>query len=355
MTAHETNAFQALPEDLLQAVPTLTEREARKILSWVHRTGRLPDKTPSGIRRDPYLEVFGRFHVEDLTVVERAPSQLDPFVKLGFSCPDGAFVEAVRIPLEKPGRFVACVSSQAGCGLGCAFCATGKLGLARNLNAWEIVQQVRHIRAELPSPGRIHGVVFQGMGDPLANLSAVIRSVRVMTNPSLLAIDARAITVCSAGILKSLPMLFSELPQVRVAISLGSAIPEVRAQLMPIEKANPLTKVLDAVADQARATTIAPMLAYTLLHEVNDNEENLDALARLLDDFTRRAGFPPRLSLIQYNSYPSSTFCASTSDRTDAFRTKLGAMGIPVVRRYSGGSDVGAACGQLGMNRTRER
>jgi 23S rRNA (adenine2503-C2)-methyltransferase len=344
------NLLSILPDELVSRIPELTLPEARRLLSIVHRRGDLPTVTPSGVRRAPFLSVRDCFHVDRLLLVQRCPSRLDPFVKYAFRAPDRAIIEAVRIPLERPHRFVACVSSQVGCALGCAFCATGRLGFARSLHAWEIVDQVRLVRDELPEAGRIHGVVFQGMGEPLANVDAVIRSIRVMTDPSMLAIDGRAITVCTAGVRSAIPRLLSALPAVRLGISIGSAIAEKRAALMPIEKRSPLRQVLDLAADHARETRIAPMLAYTLLAGVNDGPDDLEAMKALVAAFVARAQMAPRISLIAYNSIgPADVFAASPPDRSDWFRRALGSTGVPVVRRYSGGADVGAACGQLGM------
>lgn len=342
--------LSVLPDELVTLSPGITLPEARRILSLAHRTGRLPPVTPAGIRRAPYLAVRSSFDVATLPIIDRRASALDPFVKYALRAADGAIVEAVRIPLERPGRFVACVSSQVGCAIGCAFCATGRMGLARNLRAWEIVEQVRQLRDELPHKGRMHGVVFQGMGEPLANVEEVIRSVRVMSDPSLLAIDARAITVCTSGHGRGLKTLIAELPNVRLGISIGSALPAVRAKLIPLEHAYPLRDILQVAAAHARATRIAPMLAYTLLAGINDRDADIEALADLARGFADDAGIPPRVSLIAYNRIGEhDPFAPSPPERVEAVRRVVGALGIPVVRRYSGGSDVGAACGQLGM------
>jgi len=342
--------LSALPHELVEHAPGLSLPEARRILSLVHRQGQLPAVTPAGIRRGPYLQVRSSFVVPSLSVVQRRPSRLDPFIKYALRCPDGSIIEAVRIPLERPGRFVACVSSQVGCAIGCAFCATGRMGLSRNLDAWEIVDQVRKLRDDLPHDARMHGVVFQGMGEPLANVRQVVRSIRVMCDPSLLAIDARAITVCTSGHLRGLRTLVEELPNVRLGISIGSAIAHERARLIPLERSNPLAEVLQVAASHAKATRIAPMLAYTLLAGVNDSDAHIEALADLAKRFAESAGIAPRVSLIAYNRIgDGDPFSASPPERVDALRRAVGRLGIPVVRRYSGGSDVGAACGQLGM------
>ena len=157
-----------------------------------------------------------------------------------------------------------CVSSQVGCALACAFCATGRLGLTRNLAAWEIVEQVRLVRARLPR-GRVSGVVFQGMGEPLANLDAVLAAIAVLTEPCAQGIDARAITVCTAGLPSGIRRLAHEAPNVRLGLSLSSAIAAHRRRVMPIADRHDLDDVLAAVAEHARTTGHAPMWAVTLL------------------------------------------------------------------------------------------
>ncbi|MFW5739194.1 MAG: radical SAM protein [Myxococcota bacterium] len=343
-----------LPEELVARIPALEPPEARRLLSIVHRTGRVPSTTPAGIRRDPFHQVCDSLTLQTLVPVSRRPSKLDPFVKYAFKTPDDATVEAVRIPLERPNRFVVCVSSQTGCALRCAFCATGRLGKGRNLLAWEIVDQVRQVRDDLPTQGRVHGVVFQGMGEPLANVDAVAQSIRVMTDPSLQSIDGRAITVSTAGLVRPLPKLLAAVPRIRLGVSIGHADPSRRVALMPIEASNPLADVLDIAAEHARTTHIATMLAYTLLDGINDAESDAAALAELLRRYVQRAGMAPRVSLIAYNPIGSDDPLAPSSPaQAERFRQRLRQEGVPVVRRYSGGADVGAACGQLGMELSR--
>ena len=344
------------PEELAERFQGIEPKEARRILSIVHRTGSVPTFAPPGVRRESFALVRDQLELRTLELVKRRPSALDPFVKYAFRTADDRLVEAVRIPLEKPGRFVVCVSSQTGCGMGCAFCATARLGSGRNLAAWEIIDQVRQVRDDLPVPGRVHGVVFQGMGEPLANVDALIQSVGVMTDSSLQSIDCRAITVSTAGLLKPLPHLLASVPRVRLGISIGHADPEKRRALMPVESANPLRLVLDVAADHARESHIATMLSYTLLRDVNDSEQDADAFLSLLERYVNRAGMAPRVSLISYNPIgPLDPFLPCTSEQADRFRKRLGVMKIPVVRRYSGGADVGAACGQLGMECGKDR
>lgn len=342
--------LQALtPARLHERVPEVTEAEARRLLSALHRELG-PGAQLRNVRRSAREAVARVSHVPELRVVARAASDLDPFVKLLFEGADGARFEAVRIPLERPGRFSVCVSSQVGCALGCTFCETGRLGLRRNLEAWEIVEQIRAVRRTLDASAgqRVHGVVFQGMGEPLANADRVIEALHVLSNPSTLAIDARAITVCTAGLPAGIRRLAAETPNVRLAVSLGSARPDTRRRLMPITAAHPLEEVLAAAAEHARATGHSPLFAYIPLAGQTDTPADAEALAQLLHDFTTRAGRRPRLSLVPYNPGRSDSEHRRSDAPSEArFRALLAGHGVSAHRRYSGGSDVAAACGQL--------
>ncbi len=339
------------PEELADAIAGLSLSEARKIVSAVHRHDVLPASVRA-VRRSSLALVRDSGYLPAFSVRAAQSSRVDPFVKYALETADGLIIEAVRIPLEHPGRFSVCVSSQAGCGLGCAFCATGLMGLRRNLRTWEIVEQVRVVRRLLDGSisSRIHGVVFQGMGEPLANLENVIAAVRVLSEPSALAIDSRAITVCTAGIPDGIRRLGRALPKVRLAISIASARREIRSRLMPIDRAHPLVEVVDAAVEHAQLTGLAPMWAITPLAGVNDSDVDAHALADLACSFSRRAGIRPRISVIPYNSIGragNDMFSRTGEERERAFRGILADYGIGSHKRYSGGEDVYAACGQL--------
>jgi 23S rRNA (adenine2503-C2)-methyltransferase len=336
-------ALQAVtPADLIGAVAGIEPGEARKLIAAVHRGE--PVAASSAVRRSAAEAVRAAGEVKALEVVAESASAIDPFVKYLLASGSARF-EAVRIPLEHPDRFVVCVSSQVGCALACAFCATGRLGLERNLAAWEIVEQVRVVRARL-ARGRVHGVVFQGMGEPLANLDAVLQAIRVFSEPCALGIDARAITVCTAGLPSGIRRLAAEAPRVRLGISISSAIPAHRKAVMPIADRHDLEDVLAAAADHARLTGLAPMWAVTLLDGVNDSAGDARALADRARAFHAATGARPRISLLDYNAIGDGDRFAR-SPRMPAFRDVLSAAGLPSHRRYSGGSDVAAACGQL--------
>jgi 23S rRNA (adenine2503-C2)-methyltransferase len=339
------------PEELARALPGVELAEARRIVSTVHRDRdhSLPN---SGVRRSARELAVARGAVPSLRIADKARSALDPFVKFLLETHDGKLIETVRIPLERPGRFSVCVSSQVGCALACAFCATGRLGLGRNLETWEIVEQVRVVRRSLePARGeRVHGIVFQGMGEPLANLERVFAAVRVLTDPSAGAVDARKITICTAGLPAGIRRLAAELPRVRLGWSIGSAKPGERRRLMPIDDAHPLEEVYAAAVEHAKTTQLAPLWAVTLLQGVNDAEDHAHALAALALRFRGDTGFFPRISVIPYNRIADdqSDPFRRVSDAAEAgYRRALHERGVFTHKRYSGGSDVGAACGQL--------
>ncbi len=345
--------LQALtPDALSEAIPLVSLAEARKIVGAVHRFECLPASVRM-VRRTTLDAVRAAGVLRRLDVCAVHRSRVDPFVKYALKTYDGHVIETIRIPLERNGRFSVCVSSQAGCGLGCGYCATGQMGLLRNLEAWEIIDQALAIRRDLDRTQRqrVHGIVFQGMGEPLANLVHVLQAIRVFCEPSSLAIDSRAITVCTAGIPEGILRLAREAPKVRLGISIGSARPEVRQRLMPIARIHPLERVLEAVAEHTRLTELAPMWAVTPLAEVNDTREDARALAACARTFLNRTGMRPQIRLIPYNPIDIAgrePFSRSDDARESAFWRVLHDEGFSARKRYSGGADIFAACGQLG-------
>ncbi len=347
----------AIQGELPEALATRVGCEAgdvRRFCAAIHQRDKDPFREPSSrVSRQTRQRLALDYRIGQLEIAERAASPCDGFVKYLMASEDGARVECVRIPLEKAGRFTVCVSSQVGCALDCRFCATGRLGLTRNLETWEIVEQVRRVRLDLPEKTRIHGVVFQGMGEPLANVERVITAIEVLSHPALQAIDQRNITVCTSGIASGIRRLTESQLRIRLGWSLGSARPELRRQLMPIEGAQPLRSVLDAVVDHVRQTANAPMLAVTLLSGVNTSPEDAAALRELALELAARSGLMPRVSLVPYNPIGGEDpFRRATADEAERFRESLRSAGFPVVRRYSGGADIAAACGQLAAQHT---
>jgi 23S rRNA (adenine2503-C2)-methyltransferase len=280
--------------------------------------------------------------VPHLTCIEKAVSGRDGFVKYLFRGTGPEPFEAVRIPLlHRPDdpKYVVCVSSQVGCALGCAFCATGRLGFRRNLAAWEIVDQVVQVQADSEHP--VRGVVLMGMGEPLLNYERVMRAAQVLSEPCGMAIDAKAITISTVGVVPMIRRFTAERRPYRLVVSLTSADPERRRELLPIENTYPLPELLAAVREHQAATGTRVTLAWTLLAGINTRPED----ARRLAEWT--AGLPVKLDLIDVND-PTGQFRPPDREELDRFRDALRAeLGMPVARRYSGGQDVHGGCGML--------
>ena len=339
--------LQALTPERLAETLAISLPEARKVHAQVQREV-FGKQTLQGVRRESLVRIRAEGQIPGLSLVAERRSQLDPFVKYALSTHDGHVIETVRIPLQNPGRFSVCVSSQVGCALGCKFCATGRMGLTRNLETWEIVEQVRSVRRGLTA-GRVHGVVFQGMGEPLSNLDHVLETIEVLKEPCGLAIDARNITVCTSGLPQGIRRLAREAPKVRLGLSIGSVRQEKRARLMPIAQAHPFDEVLSAAAEHAERTGLSPMWAVTPLSGVNDSYEDGEALGATARAFWERTGVRPRISVIPYNSIDdrSDPFVRTSDVRQAEFVRGIASTGYRAHQRYSGGSDVNAACGQL--------
>ena len=276
-----------------------------------------------------------------LDVVERATDPADGFVKYLFRHPDGALSEAVRIPLEKPNHFTVCLSSQVGCAMGCRFCATASLGLTRNLEAWEIVSAFSIVRDE--APGRVTGAVFMGQGEPLANYDEVVRACRVLSHPCGGRIDASMITISTVGLVPQIRRFVKDDLPHRLIVSLVSAIPERRRELLPIAGRYSLHELASVLRDYETSCNNRVTVAWVLLSGVNTGEDEVQALVELLGDLRLR------LNLIDLNEteHAPTIFKRATEAERQTLMDRLSTLGFPVVRRYSGGSQKHAACGML--------
>jgi 23S rRNA (adenine2503-C2)-methyltransferase len=281
-----------------------------------------------------------------LTLLEKCVSPTDGFAKYLFRGDGPDAFEAVRIPLlHRPGdeKYVVCVSSQVGCALGCVFCATGRMGFRRNLATWEIVDQVMQVRADSPHP--VRGVVFMGMGEPMLNYDRVMAAARIMSESCGLAINARAITVSTVGVVPMIRRFTRERQPYRLVVSLTAADRELRRRLLPIENTHPLPELMAAVREHQEATGERVMLAWTLLSGLNTRPEDARRLAELT------AGLRVKIDLIDVND-AAGEFVPPTAEELRLFRDALSvALRQPIVRRYSGGKDIHGACGMLAGTR----
>jgi 23S rRNA (adenine2503-C2)-methyltransferase len=297
----------------------VSARLARRLQAAVLRDGaaEVPAAMPEVPRR-VLDRVRAAAVIPRLELLDKADSPRDGFRKYLFRGDGPAPFEAVRIPLlhrPEDSKYVVCVSSQVGCAMGCAFCATARLGFRRNLAAWEIVDQVVQVRLDSPHP--VRGVVFMGMGEPLLNYDRVMHAARILSEPCGPAIDAKAITVSTVGIVPSIRRFTAERRPYR------------------------LPELMEALHEYHRATGRRVTLAWTMMSGVNTRPVD----ARLLADLT--AGLPVLIDLIDVND-PTGRYRPPSAEELSAFRDALRAeLGMPVVRRYSGGQDIAAACGML--------
>jgi 23S rRNA (adenine2503-C2)-methyltransferase len=269
--------------------------------------------------------------------------------KILFVLADGAQVEAVLMGYER--RHTACISTQAGCGIGCSFCATGQGGLQRNLTSGEIVEQVLFFARESPisnlqsrvpyHPSPITHIVFMGMGEPFANYNQVMGAVRRLNDPSGFNFGARRMTISTVGLVPGIRRFAAENIQVNLAVSLHAATDDLRSRLVPINKQYPLSALLPAVREYIAQTHRRVSFEWALIEEVNDTPEQARALAALVK------GMLCHVNLIPLNPTSGYPGAASTRERIAAFRSVLEPAGIPNTLRLRRGIDIQAGCGQL--------
>ncbi|HTO97372.1 MAG TPA: radical SAM protein [Myxococcales bacterium] len=336
----------------------VNEEVGRKLMAAAVQRGERDLSGVRGVRKEVLRRIAEASSAEPLAIVRRELA-VDGFLKYLFELEDGAQVEAVRIPVpcEAPGadtsawqgkekKYIVCLSSQAGCALACAFCATGEMGFRRNLSAAEIVGQALAVRAEADRP--LRGAVFMGMGEPFLNYEEVIRAARILSHPCGASIDGRAITISTAGIVPQIRRFTAEGHKFRLAVSLTHGVARKRLPLMPVEKKHPTGALVAALHDHARARRTRVLVEYVLLGGVNDSVEDARALAALLD---RRL---VKVDLIDVNGTTGGFRRASVQARS-AFLDVLAGAGMPFAIRYSGGQDVAAGCGQLAGSGTERR
>jgi 23S rRNA (adenine2503-C2)-methyltransferase len=314
---------------------------ARQTYSWVYGRGVTDFSSMINLPRALRAELAERMDAHCVTVNSVRTSTVDGTRKLSIGLRDGLAVESVL--MFDGGKSTVCVSTQVGCALGCAFCATGRMGLARNLSAGEIVGQVMAAAALLDRTAAVSrvNVVFMGMGEPLANTANLFKALRILNEPDGLAIGARRMTVSTVGLPPGIHRLARLDLQVGLAISVNAADDDLRSQLMPVNKRHSLDKAIEAAADYASKTRRRVTLEYVLLGGVNDRKKDAAALA----DIAHR--LPCKINIIEYNGFAGAGFRQATPGALARFVDYLYDRAPAVMVRHSKGADIGAACGQL--------
>jgi 23S rRNA (adenine2503-C2)-methyltransferase len=334
--------------DLAELFESLGEKpyRARQIMRWLYERhvtdfGAMTDLS-AGLRKQ-----LGEIARADLPSVLKHEHSADGTRKWLLDVGAGQAVETVFIP--EPNRGTLCISSQAGCALDCAFCATGHQGFNRNLSSAEIVGQVVLAARDLhPTP--ITNVVFMGMGEPLANYRNVLPVVRLLVDEAAYGLSRRRVTISTAGLVPQLDKLAGDC-NVALAVSLHAPTDDLRDRLVPINRLHPIAELLDSCWRYAeRLASRQITFEYVMLDGVNDAVPQARQLVRLLK------GKPAKINLIPFNAFPESDFRCSSPRAIDAFWRTLRDAGLIATIRRPRGDDIAAACGQLaGRVRDRQR
>ena len=316
---------------------------AKQIHQWLWQKGATSFEQMSNLPKSLRQKLENDFYLPVTKIHSYQQSPTDQTIKYTFQLADNQLIEGVLIPSRSSQRVTACISTQVGCPLGCKFCATGTMGLRRNLEWYEIYDHLFILNQEsFKHFGRkLTNIVVMGMGEPLLNLDNTLRAIELITSQQGLGFSPQRITLSTVGIIKKLYRLADLQPKFNLAISLHSAIDEVRSSIMPVNKSNPLPELIKALKYFHRKTGKRFTFEYLMLYQVNDSIKDAKALA----EFTRN--FPSKINLIEYNETPGSRFRKSPPERVEAFKNFLEKRNLIVTVRRSKGSDIAAACGQL--------
>jgi 23S rRNA (adenine2503-C2)-methyltransferase len=331
---------------------------ATQLFRWIHQKGASDFDAMSDLAKSLRAKLAGHAEVRALPVISEHVSA-DGTIKWLFDVGDGNAVETVYIPEEDRGTL--CVSSQAGCAVGCRFCSTGHQGFSRNLNTGEILAQLwyaehrLHARQGLaPTDRVIDNVVMMGMGEPLQNYTALVPALRVMLDDHAYGLSRRRVTVSTSGVVPMIERLREDCP-VALAVSLHAPFDPLRDDLVPLNRKYPISELLAACRHYMGA---APrdfiMFEYCMLDGVNDADDHARALAELM----RRERVPAKFNLIPFNPFPASGLKRSSRERVLAFARILQEAGFVTTIRKTRGDDIDAACGQLAgevLDRTNAR
>jgi 23S rRNA (adenine2503-C2)-methyltransferase len=337
--ATRRNLLGSPPAELERFFASLDEKpfRARQIMQWLYQRRVLDFAAMTDLSKS-LRSVLQDVAAVELPKVMSASDSEDGTRKWLIDVGRRQAVETVFIP--EPNRGTLCISSQAGCALDCAFCATGKQGFNRNLTAAEILGQVMVASIDL-APRQITNVVFMGMGEPLANYENVTNAVQILLNDFAFGLSRRRVTISTSGLVPQMLRLARDC-NVALAVSLHAPTDELRDRLVPINRIHPIAQLLDACWKYAEVLASRQVtFEYVMLDGVNDSVKEAKQLVRLLADR------PAKVNLIPFNPFPGSEFRCSSLAQIDRFVQTLRAAGIVATIRRARGDDIAAACGQL--------
>lgn len=310
---------------------------ARQVWRWLYAKGATDFDAMTDLSREVRARLADRAVLPTLPVVAETASA-DGTHKFLLRLPDGEAVETVWIP--EPGRTTLCVSTQVGCALACSFCRTGQGGLVRNLEAWEIVEQLLEIRRRRPE-APVTNVVMMGMGEPLANLPAAIPAIERLVDGEGIHLAPRRVTVSTAGLVPQMAELGRRAPYVNLAVSLGGTTDALRDELIPVNRRWPLAALMTACREYPLPPRRRIFFEYMLIRGLNDTPADARRLVRLVH------GVRCKVNLMAYNPVPGVPYERPDDGAVEAFQRVLREAGIRAFVRRSRGRDIRAACGQL--------
>jgi 23S rRNA (adenine2503-C2)-methyltransferase len=310
---------------------------AKQIFEWLYKKGVADFSGMSNLSASLRQKLEEHFETLSLGIHRKQVSGRDGTIKFLFRCADGELIESVFLPHE--GRNTACLSTQVGCAMACAFCATGDSGFSRNLSPSEIVGQVLAIERE--SGQALQNLVLMGMGEPLHNWEAVHEALSILMSPAGRHWGPRRLTISTCGVVSGMDKLTESGLKARLAISLHSGNDETRARIMPINRRYPLKELMRAARDYQKKTELQLTFEYTLFAGLNDSEKDAKEVAKLI------RGLDAKINLIPYNPVQGLDFKVPEFPKVVAFQNVLKHAGFVTMIRTEKGGDIDAACGQL--------
>ncbi len=318
---------------------------AAQVIDWIYVKDAPSFDEMTNLGKELRQKLKEHFSYPILKLVKTQESVDIETIKFLWELPDQKLVESVLI--MSGDRRTVCVSCQVGCPARCAFCASGKEGLMRNLSPAEIVEQVLHINRFLKPEGeRVSHIVFMGMGEPMENYDAVVKAIQILHQPEGLNISQRRVTVSTVGVVEGIKRLAGEELKVNLALSLHAPNHNIRKKIIPYARKYPLEEVLMAVDEYSRITKRDITYEYTLLAGINDHYKNAEELAKLLK------GKQCTVNLIPYNPVDGLNLDRPQKEVIEDFRSILEEADINVTWRYTKGKDIAAACGQLALQKS---